>query len=103
MLDDTWSSVAQVIQDKGWIKGAFADHTGAMCLLGACGMAWHDDPWWFRADVDGPADIGRLKVLRWAIKETTHRAYGNISAFNDHPTTTLDTIQAVLAKAGEPE
>ena len=102
-----WQQVADVLDRLGWNKGDFQNSdTGSVCLLGACGVAWHDDPHYFRGFTGTGEDRYLLEQLTQSMRESgiSYRRNNQMPVvqevvnFNDNSFRTVDEILSVVKK-----
>lgn len=106
-----YAEAAQVIQRNGWLQGDWEDlEGGAVCLLAACGLAWHRDSMSLAAHA--PEVLGEdrdaVRVMANRVREQhpecvlpeTGRYKNDVDAvliFNDEIAETADEVLDFLA------
>lgn len=103
-MNQEWKQVADVLRTRGWIQGDWSGEDG-VCLLGACGIAWHDDASYFEVGDTGDLDEFRVGLLGGEIisagyEYDEHYAWQAgmelVVAFNDYPDRTKNEVLAVV-------
>ena len=95
-----YDAAADLLVERGWIKGQAEDNEGHLCMIGAmmhalngalsrAGMYWSQQ-----------LDIPTRIIAEQFPDRTRTTSLSPTSHFNDHPDTTLEDVLLVLDKSG---
>lgn len=96
-------AVEETLKERGWCKGAAIERDGRVCVLGAAGVAtgaMEENYGSLSPNDRFNAIVSALNSLMPGYNELPWTTF-DITAYNDHPGTTLDDVLAKLREARE--